>query len=507
MRHTTLSALVIAALAGCTGGDAGLGESCDATTDCESALQCVRGVCVNRCQRSPECGDGHACDGDGICRVAEGKPGDACKSEVECEPGLSCQIDGTAVDDENRLRASCTATGEGRPAGSECFQDAECRNGTCAMGHCVDLCIQTRDCAAGNTCMVVPRVEAFGSLFGGCLPAGGNISWTIPVISPNADILLPVPSEASHASLVFEVEDAQQEVGATRVTAPSGELVYTKCPLAETCPADEEERQYYENRVRHTPQPGLSVFAMPSNPAIELETGVYNVNASSFRPNGDRGTAIPKVTAVVRIGSGGSLDLHLHFLDLSDHPCRAAFKNTRLDATSAANETYFKDDFIGEINRIFTTGFISISSVTYDDITDHPDLDGLDVKDAGALLKLGKYSRGINVFFVRSISPVGLQGFGPGPGPAGLARTRGSGIVIGVDTLCYRSWTQLARLTAHEIARYMGLHHNVELDTQWRDQISDSNTEPTNLMFYSELGGTELSAGQLEILRRSAVVR
>jgi hypothetical protein len=246
---------------------------------------------------------------------------------------------------------------------------------------------------------------------------------------------------------------------------------------------------------------------MPSNPANDLETGVYRVNASSFRPNGTPGTAIPKVTAVVRIGSGGSLDLHLHFLDLGDHPCRAAFKNTRLDAASAANEDFFKQDFLGRLNTIFTTASIAIGTVTYDDITDHPDLDGLDVANAGALLSLGKYDTGINVFFVRSISPVGLQGFGPGPGPAGLARTRGSGIIVGVDTLCYRSWTQLARLTAHEIARYMGLYHNVETDSRLRDQISDSNDSPSNLMFYSELGEAELSNGQRDILSRSAILR
>ncbi len=150
---------------------------------------------------------------------------------------------------------------------------------------------------------------------------------------------------------------------------------------------------------------------------------------------------------------------------------------------------------------------ISITTVTYDDIHDHPDLDGLDVSNAGALLALGKYDHGINVFFVRSMSPVGLQGFAPGPGPAGLAKTRGSGIVIGVDTLCYRSWQDLARLTAHEIARYMGLQRNIEPDARWQDQISDSNTSANNLMFYSEIGGTELSSGQRDILSRSPILR
>lgn len=511
MRHTTLSAYAIAAIVGCavgcTGGEARLGERCNSTSDCESSLQCVSNVCVDRCSRSPECGDGYECDGDGICHRSEGRVGDLCRSEVDCEPGLSCQIDGSIVDTDNRLRASCTASSEGRPAGSACSVDGQCRNGTCAMGHCIDLCLQTRDCAAGNTCMVLPRVEASGLLFGGCLPSGGNVTWSIPMITPAADMFLPVPSEATHASLVFEVDDPQQRSGASSVMAPSGAVVHQRCPFGTSCPIAEEEQQYYVNPVRHMPEPGLSVLAMPTDPAVELETGLYTVRVDTRRPDGNPGTAIPKVTAVVRIGSGGSLALHLHFLDLADHPCRAKFKNLRLDSQSAASEAFFQQDFIGALNTIFTTASISITTVTYDDIHDHPDLDGLDVSNAGALLALGKYDRGINVFFVRSMSPVGLQGFAPGPGPAGLARTRGSGIIIGVDTLCYREWNELARITAHEIARYMGLSHNVEPDARWQDQISDSNVQPTNLMFYSERGGTELSNGQRDILSRSPILQ
>jgi hypothetical protein len=78
--------------------------------------------------------------------------------------------------------------------------------------------------------------------------------------------------------------------------------------------------------------------------------------------------------------------------------------------------------------------------------------------------------------------------------------------VIGLDTLCYRSWQDVARLTAHEIARYMGLYDNVEID-QNVDPILDSDTSSSNLMFYSELGGTDLSNGQRDILSRSPVLR
>ncbi|HLL21768.1 MAG TPA: hypothetical protein VK427_06540 [Kofleriaceae bacterium] len=501
--------LLVAAI-GCTGGDATLGESCGSHADCDAAYQCIEDVCVNRCQRSPECGDGYSCDRDGICRLAKGQPGDTCQAETDCGPGLSCQIDGEALDSDGHLRASCTATGEGRPAGGDCFSDTDCRNGTCALGHCVDLCEETRDCASGNSCMDIPRIEkVLGAPFGGCLPANGNIVWPIPAIAPSIAFMLPIPSAATHASLVFELDDSEQRVGATRVTAQSGSILYKRCERADflPCTKEDRDRQYYANAIRHAPERGLSVLAMPSNPDVPLETGVYYVSASSFKPNGNLGTAIPKVTAIVRIDSGGSLDLHMHFLDLDDHPCQSAFNNATLDAQSAQTENYFKQDFLLELRAIFNTSGIQFGAITYDNIKDHPDLDALDVTNAGALLSLGKYAKGVNVFFVRSLSPVGLQAFGPSPGPAGLAKTRKSGVVIGVDTLCYRSWKTVARLTAHEIARYMGLHHNVERDPRFRDPISDSNEASTNLMFYSEVGGTELSAGQKKILSKSPVLR
>jgi hypothetical protein len=143
---------------------------------------------------------------------------------------------------------------------------------------------------------------------------------------------------------------------------------------------------------------------------------------------------------------------------------------------------------------------------------DHPELDGLDIADAGALFSLGETSTGVNVFFVRTLTPAGLQAFGPpGPGPAGIAGSPQSGIVVGLDALCYRTWMQVARVTAHEIARYMGLYNNAELaSTTDHDPLGDDNSAPTasqNLMFYSEFGGTDLSANQCSILGHSVVLR
>ena len=509
VRIAALAALLVGA--GCTAGTGELGSPCARHSECDGTLQCMAGTCVPRCQRGPDCGDGYACDASGICRAATGQAGDACASETDCSAGLACQIDGDTVADTGYLRATCAAQRLGRPAGATCAGDGECRNGTCALGRCVDLCRQTRDCGAGLSCMDVPRVEAEGALFGGCLPAQGTLTWSIPVSAPAATILFPVPSAARAASLVMSVNDRAQHVGAMRLVPPRGGAPLYERPCVPrpqiTCTEQDAIAQHFANTVRHAPLPGQSVLAMPTNPEVELETGAYRVEVASMRANGSTGSAVPSVTAIVRLADAVILDLHLHFLDLADHPCRAAFGGGPLDARVAETETFFQTEFVERLRAIFAGGGVAIGAVTYEDVRDKPELDALDARDAGDLLSLARHAGGINVFFVRTLSPVGLQALGPRPGPAGLAHTRQSGIAIGIDTLCYRSWSQLSRLTAHKIASYMGLYHNVELDPTWRDPLADSNDSPSNLMFYSELGGTELSPMQRDILTRSPVLR
>jgi hypothetical protein len=341
--------------------------------------------------------------------------------------------------------------------------------------------------------------------------------------SPSEEILLPFPSTGRSAELVMSVNDPSQKVGAVSVLSPNtGERMYRlPCspllPSDPPCDTDRSRDEYYKNPIRHRPELGQSVLLFPSGSSAPAGPGVYRVQVSSFKGNDMPGSAIPQVTAVVQLTPERKmyLDLHFFFLGLADHPCAAMMDGATLDATSAKSATFFQDVYIGEIFTILFRSrvAITIGDRTYDDIPDHPELDGLDVADAGDLFRLGKFSTGINIFFVRSLSPVGLQAYGPNPGPAGLAGTRQSGIAIALDTLCYRDWQVLARITAHEIARYMGLYHNVELEVaqhpSWRDLILDNDIEDprNNLMFFSELGRGLISLDQGKLLMRSAVLR
>ena len=496
LRHGSLLCVVLT-LAACSSG--GIGDRCGDQGDCDSSLQCVQHVCAPRCVRAPDCGDGYACDTDGTCRAATGQPGDACTSEDQCAAGLACKLDDTMP--AAPLTASCAPANTGRAAGDTCAQDSDCRDGTCALGHCVDLCNTTRDCASGTSCTEVPRVEHAGAMFAGCLLSRGALEWSIPLSGPAQSVLLPAPASARSVAVTFSVDDASQKVGAIRVISPSGTVLVDSSVGSML--------DYYQSPVRHRPEFGQSVLAIPSSPTTLLEPGAYLLDVSSLRPSATGvdlpGTATPSVTAVAKIGDSVVLDLHFYFLNFDDHPCAASFGST-LDAAIAQTATFFQSDFLGQLRQVFGRAGISIGTTTYEDLRQHPELDALDVSDAPALLALGAHATGINVFFVRSLSPVGLQAFGPNPGPAGIAGSRQSGIVIGLDTLCYRSWTQVARLTAHELARYMGLYDNIDLDGNL-DPIDDSDTSSGNLMFYSELGGVDLSEGQRDVLTRSAVLQ
>jgi hypothetical protein len=217
----------------------------------------------------------------------------------------------------------------------------------------------------------------------------------------------------------------------------------------------------------------------------------------------------------VQIGLATTLDLHFFFLDLEDHPCSVRTDNATLSAATAQGSVFFRTDYLGELRRTFAQVGIAVNDAGYQDITNRHALDGLDVADLGSLFALRRSDSGINVFFVRSLSPLGTEVFGPTPGPAGVAAAA-SGIAISLDTLCYRDWPAVARLTAHAIGHYMGLYHNVEprdplqlpSDPPWQDLVPDTDSSVTNLMYFSQAhAGSALSIGQTNALERSPVLR
>jgi hypothetical protein len=491
-------ALALFAITACSGGG-GLGADCSDSGDCRDDLQCLQGVCTPRCQGDSACGDGFVCQA-GECRAVVSAAGDPCDRERACGPGQRCLPDLTDGDGDGMLAATCQPEATGGATGADCTIDATCASGTCVLGRCTELCAQDDDCAGGLNCALIPRVAVAGSpLLRGCLQAGGALVHRIPVLQSHQTILVPVPSTALSFALVTRIGDDTQLAGVARVISPSGTLLYDTPTTVD---------EFYANPLRHQPAPAISTLLVPNTPALDLETGVYLIEVGSFFPAGGNGTAVPDVEVVYKLGSATTLDLNLYFLDLADHPCALAggFAEVQigtgktLDATTAPDLPGM-DDFLQELQTILSGAGISIGQLRFLDLPGRPELDGLRAQDLSRLLQLSTHADGINLYFVRSIAPVGIQALAGGnPGPPGLPGTSASGIAVSVDTLCYRGWTDLARATAHQLGRFMGLYRNREPDGH-SDPIPDSGSDAANLMYFSEFGGTALSAGQAQVLR------
>lgn len=490
MLKLALAACAVSWAAAC-GSGAAIGHACERSSDCADGLQCLEGFCTPRCEAHLECGDGFVCQA-GTCTEVESEIGDPCERELGCGPGQACRLDTVDGDSNGALDGSCQADRPGGSTGSVCGSDLDCRNGTCSLDRCTELCVADTDCPPDTACVDQPRLLGISApLFRGCLQNHGTLSIELTAVTPLATLRLPVPSNARSIALVTTIDDETQLVGAARVVSPGGALLYAT-------PFSQEE--FYRNPLRHQPALGISTLVIPNTPAITLETGVYDVQVGSFFAAGGMGTAIPRITAVYKLDDAVTLDLHLHFLRLDEHPCPLA---SGLSAAAAQTNLGFQA-YLDEVRRILADAGVLVGTVTYGDITqptERPDLDGLRAQDLPRLMRLGQRPTGINVFFTRSITPVGVQALSGGhPGPPSMPGTSASGVAVAMDTLCYRSFQELARITTHELAQYMGLFRNREPDGAL-DPIPDSDDAPSNLMYFSEFGGTTLSPGQAQVLR------
>ncbi|HLU67444.1 MAG TPA: hypothetical protein VKZ63_14270 [Kofleriaceae bacterium] len=491
--HIAVAVALGAALSpGCTGGGAAVGEECTAAGDCMDGLQCLGGLCTPACELHVECGDGYRCD-QGTCALVTSEIGDRCEREIDCGPGQICALDGAGAGGDGPLAGTCQAQPPGLVTGQACEADSDCRSGVCAIGLCTEMCQATADCAPGQTCALIPRLLPDAApIFSGCLPRQGVAVDHVAVASPRTTLRVPVPSTARSFALVARVDSTDQMVGATRVVDPAGRLLFAN-------PATTDD--FYRNPLRYAPGFGISTLLVPNTPDIDLQVGAYEIDVASLLPVGGTGTAVPEVTLFYKLDTAASLDLHFHFLDLTDHPCAAQFDGGRLDATSAGMSPRFQQ-YVSAIDAMLAPAGLTVGEVTYRDIGGRGDLDAIRREHLGELLALSDQPTGVSVFVVRSVSPVGVQALvGGTPGPPRTPGTAASGIAVGADTLCYRSWDILARITAHALARQMGLYFNRAPDGAL-DTISDSDDSADNLMFFSEFGGTSLSEGQRDVLRR-----
>ena len=281
-------------------------------------------------------------------------------------------------------------------------------------------------------------------------------------------------------------------VGAFNLRAPSGALLYKE---------PQTLGDFIDNAVRYSQTFGESTLLFPNTPDLQLEAGAYSLELGTALLPGLRISDVPEVTVHYKLGASTQLDIHVYLLDLSNHPCEGGIGASDLDATTAAALSVFQG-YIDNIGDILGQAGISIGDVTYHDVGDQTLLDALEEDDIAQLATLSTTTTGVNLFLVRSIDPGGVQVLAAGtPAAPRSPGSRTSGIAVSMDTLCYRSWSELSRITSHAIARQMGLFRNIEPESPITDPIADSGEGDENLMFYSEFGGTDISVGQAAVLR------
>ncbi len=488
--------LIFAALvSGSCSEGGGAGASCITQGECASAFQCLGEICVPRCEKNSECGDGYQCSPNGVCNLVLSSIGDPCVSEWECGLGQGCVLDEALVGSNQVLAASCQGQGSGGNIGADCESDQDCQNTLCTLGQCSQVCQQDEDCPSAHGCSLIPRImENESALFQGCLPTAGVFSHTIAMTESAARLSIPVPSDTHSIAIVSQVSDDVHSVGATRVVSPNGLLLFN---------GDSSPAQLIANRIRYIRQRRISTMLIPNsdNPEVELETGFYQVDMEASLPPFGPGTAVPEVTVYYKMDTARTLDLNFYFLDLSDHPCSGNFGVETLNASNAAVAGTFQDEYLVEVENILAQANINVGIVRYADI-ERADLDGLVGSDKKDLLRLSDNSNGLAIFFVRSMEPSGVQTvIGGVPGPPRLPGTSASGIAISADTLCYRSWTRLARVSAHAAVTQMGLWNNRDPEGI-QDPIADTEGSTDNLTFFGEFGGTDLTPGQVNVLGR-----
>lgn len=485
--------LVVALAQGACFGGATVGQECGSTGDCASGLQCLAGICAPRCESHAECGDGFVC-ASGECEEVISSIGDPCARELDCGPGQTCQIDEDGASGNQSLLATCQAEQIGAVVGAVCGGDVDCRSGACNLGRCTQLCVDGPDCPEGLACTEIPRVRdnAAIGMFRGCLQSTGVLEHSIELTEAPATVALPVPGNARSVAITAVANDPNVLVGPFNLRAPSGAVLYDEPQTLD---------DFLANPVRFTLGFGESTFLFPNTPDLDLEAGAYQLEIGTALLPGLKISDVPEVTVHYKLGTSAILDVHVYILDLANHPCQGGIGAADLDASTARVLTVFQS-YIQNIDQILGQANIRLGEVTYHDVGDQTLLDALEEGDIAQLASLSTTDTGVNLFLVRSIDPGGVQVLSAGtPGAPRSSGSRTAGIAVSMDTLCYRSWTELSRITSHAIARQMGLFRNVEPESGIEDPIGDSLPDDANLMFYSEFGGIELSDGQAQVLR------
>jgi hypothetical protein len=490
-------------------------KDCQAQTDCRAGYQCFGGVCTLACQADGDCGRGFVCT-SGQCMPAPGaKLGEPCSMDADCSSQLcfqnkcarSCTHDGSCepiqtclpnlIPPDNKMVVDSCAQRRGAAApGAACMVDSDCDRGICLIGLCAELCTAAGDCHGSSmTCSAMPMPLDMAMTASDlptlkvCLPQSGTISWE--PLNP----WLPIPSHARSMEIYTFLPsfDFNVVAGVSELDNPSGTVEYSSSGDLFTQP------------VRYAPAETSSVIQVPDSAAVQLTPGAWKFaygTSSSLTP----ATARVYLKLSPSPITTGRIPLNFYITDLSG-AC-ASFTAANAASVLAAD--------IGEIRNIFDQAGLTISDVTFHDVTG-PNTIRVSTsatiampQDLDDILRTATAGHGttagLDVVIVRQIQDpsgqnsgvLGIAGGIPGSPEVGTAH---SGAVVSVQNLCATT-SAFGPVVAHETGHTLGLYHNIESDTVHHDPLTDTMSDGTNnLMYWAENMGRHLTPQQGNVVR------
>lgn len=500
-------------------------KSCSTKDDCRSGYQCFNSTCVPGCSTDPDCGRGFRCDA-GQCVVQSGFPiGTACANDEECSSRLCldsvcelpCSADTMCGDGktcvanrrENTVLFLCAnRRGTAAPA-SACARDGDCDRGVCQFGACVELCATTQSCHAQSmTCSRLQIAANDGTAvdYRGCLPTRAMLDFE-PDENALVSGLVSLPEHARSFAIYLDVPnyDLNTLVGVTRLEDLSGTAVYTQ---------PNSVQDFYSAAIRYQLERGTSTMLVPNAPArfTPMAGAYFATTATSARG------VEPKERVYLKVSSApittGNVSLNFYVTDLS----AACLK---LTATSGRNGAL--NGAISTVRSIYQQIGVTIDEVTWNSTTVanvvRASQNGQTVTGPDSLESVlqaatsGRTTKpGFDVVLVRDITdPAGNQngilGISGGIPSSPILGTPHSGVVVSISTACgANGQNYLAAVLAHEVGHSTGLFHNEESDGS-EDPLTDTPKGRTNLMFWSEEGGTTLSPQQGQVVRGDPKIR
>lgn len=305
---------------------------------------------------------------------------------------------------------------------------------------------------------------------------------------------LDVGSDGSTEPLAFTVPSETRGIGVT-ATGNSSDVI----AVAELTLADEIDRVGI-NRIPDALLESIAsqhVRLLPGDVFQEAGIGVH----AFVYPNSPLDNEIPAGEATLRLVSNGrSLDVTISLPPVSEDLTLALDVIVADPDLSLADDSAALDraaDLLGQAG--ITVRWDTVAAMEFE--VPSISVDGV-VGARGPVAQLVEAAatigtEAVDVFVVPELAVSGLSPRIPGPATQNPLRA-----VVVKST---QRPSDLGRVIAHEVAHYLGLHH-LELYTDdnraIQDPIPDTTPGQNNLMS----GGTILTEGQIDVLRRSPVL-